>query len=245
MLKQIKYSMRENLNQRMFAIIGTIILNVVFGVIGQLYGSGWQITAVTFSSLSLTAMIIIFIIADAKSIGSLFSAPEGYNIQLAPIPGWKVLLGKIIPIVVFDLIGLAIGIIGVVIQSFFLTNIEINSYNSDLKMLWWYIPVVIVNYFLLITLIFFGCAASKSLFYSMKPRKLLGTAGFFIMLYILSLPEYLLTLASPFTRQGFFFMITVYTGFNAGMIGYLILCIAKSAALFFVTTYLYERKVNL
>lgn len=245
MLDQIKYSARQDLGQRVFALAAVIVMNAVFGILGaaNIYGGGGKITAVTLCSLALCGLFVVAVIADVQSLRGLFSAPAGYAVMLAPVPGRKILLGKIIPIVVMDLVSFAVGIAGVVMQAMILANAGYDSSRSDLSI--WMVLVICVGYLMLITAIFFGCALAKSVFFRSRLSGLLGFAGFAAALYVLSWLDISMAAFAPLTRFGPFFNITIYAGLNAATIAYIILGLAKSAVLFVSAAYLIDRRINL
>lgn len=253
MLCQIKYSSRQGLSLRLFTLGVAIALNIVFGILAaaNISSAGVRVTAVVLVSLSLCAVFITAIIADLQIIRGMFSAPTGYLAALTPAPGWKQLLGRIVPMAVLDLGSLAIAIGGVVLQSLLLAN------QTSLGMFYGVIDaeaigaiiyavlLVIIAYTMLITAIFFGCALSRSVFFRTRLKWVLAFIGVIAAFYLLSWLDLSLAMVAPVVRHGIFFEVAISSGLNAGTIGYLLLALIKTAVMFFAAAYLVDRRINL
>jgi hypothetical protein len=247
MLAQLKYSSRINLDQRVFTLIGTVIVNLAFYILGAagVLPMGWMVVGEVFSSISLTALVVVIIIADVQAVSSLFSPPGGYIDALTPVRGWKIILGRIIPMVILDLISLAIGIVGVVLQASLLTDMGsvegIGVRSEDM----FSVILVVIGYFMLLLLIVFACAFAKSVLFPLAGRGVLGAAAAIVVVYLFSWLDMILAPFAQISRFGMFFSVEFISGWNAGTIAYLILTLVKAAILLIVSSYLYERKVNL
>lgn len=247
MFNQLKYSTRQNLNQRIFGLAGVLIINLVFGVCGslRLYGDAWMIVGVVFASLALCGIFIVNIIADFEAIRGLFASPAGYNTALIPVPSWKILLGRLIPIVVLDLVSLAVGVVGIVVQTAILSRLTYDSGNWNLNGLGWYLTILVLGYLMVALALFFACALSQSLFFRLRFRGFLGLLATLAVLYGFNLLNLVLAPLGVVDRMWVFTSISLVADFNAGMVLYMVLSLAESAALFFATAYLMERKINI
>lgn len=246
MFVQCKYGVRQGLNQRMIGLGATVLLNIGFLLFGTVIGGGiLHTTGIVFSSLAMCALFIVNIIADVEIIRSIFTAPIGYNVLMTPVAGWKILLGRVLPMVLLDLASLAVATAGIVLQALQMAGDSSMDLGSDPASIGWFALILFVNYFALMMAILFGCALSKSVFFRTRARGFLGFLAVCATLYVMNLLDLALGVVAPVQRYHMLFAISIHTGFNAGMIGYLVLGIAKTAALFFATSYLIERKVNL
>lgn len=245
MLNQFKYSVRPYWNQRLIALAATVAINVLFGVCGAmgLYNAGGQITAVLFSSLSLCALFVVNIIADFECVRHLFSAPRGYHVFLTPVPRWKILLGRVLSIVVLDMLSLAIGILGVTTQSLILADTANLYGHTDFSAAGWLSVILLIHYALLVLALFFACTLSRSVFFPVRGRGFLALLATVIVLYLFSLVDLALIPFGAVYRFGAFITVSVYAG--PGMLAYIVLLLAKAFALFYVTSLMMERKINL
>lgn len=252
MLNQIKYSARNGLNQRLYALCFFVGVNVVCGILGgfNIYGNGWKTTAVVFSSIGLGALVIASIIADVQSVKSLYDAPDAYTTNLAPVKGWKILLGRIIPMLVFDIVSVLIGVAGILLQTSILSGWDIIfksdylSYGEIFSQIFWLALIIILAYLLIALLVFFFGALTKSVFYRLRFRWFFAAVATIAVFYVMSWFDLSLALVCPLERTRWFFSVWVTMGLNSGMIGYLLLGVVKCVLVFVPTAYLIERKLN-
>jgi hypothetical protein len=246
MFAQLKYSSRLFLNQRLFALCATILLNLGFFALGSagLLPYGWMVAGEVFSSLAMTGLFVVCIIADVQSISSLFSAPDGYAVALTPVPGWKVILGRVIPMVVFDLISYAVGITGIILQSMLLSDWGGGSYGIVGSETVLSILLGVIGYLTLLLLIIFCCAFAKSVLFHLKGRGILGFGAALVLVYAGNWLDMVLAPFANVSRVGAFVSIEIISG-SAGSVAYLCLTLIKAAALFIGASYLYERRKNL
>lgn len=247
MLKQFKYSVRQSLDQRLAVLAVVVLLNAAFGILGGLglYGEGWKITAVVFSSLALCAAFIACILADAEQAKGLFEAPRGYTVLLAPVPSWKILLARILPAAVMDLLLYAIAIAGVVLQSLILAGVSAtDDGNSDMGQVLFFLALFVLGYTMIMTFIYFVGALSKSVFYKVKLRGILAFLTGIAAMYILSFADLALAPFGHISRFGWLIQVNLVFGFNTGSVLYLAVVLLKIVVLFTGTAYLVERKIN-
>ncbi len=249
MLNEMKYAVHIHLNQRVIALGATVVLNLIFAICGITGASGTvgMIIGVTLCSLSLCALGIVNIIADVASIRSLFTAPAGYLCALTPQPRWKVLLGRVLVILIWDLVTLAIASLGIVLQASTLAGniIQLQSSTSDISTMLWTVVIFVLYYALILLAVFFAAAVAKGPFFRLPGSGFLGFLVFCAVLYVHSLLNIVLSPFAQMSRYGAFFSISITPGTNAGMIAFVILIVIELVALFCASVYLMERKVNL
>lgn len=251
MAKQYSISLKTRLYLRSTVFVLMILLNTIFAVCGLtgIYGSAGTIsmTAVTFSSLIFCTWLVVCVLADYEIIKSLFSAPKGYHTFLAPVAGWKILLGRLAAILTWDIPGFVIGVVGIVIQSFVFSKLPFSrlfeSGNPGWEII--FILIAVLQFILLLLTIFLMAAFAKSIFFSIKIRALLGALGGILVCYVMSWLDLILIPFSGFERKGISLIIQISSSDYLAAGIYLILTLLKAAVLFYITSYLLERKVNI
>ena len=196
--------------------------------------------------IAMILAVTFNIIADAASLRNVFTSPSGYLPMLAPVPGWRLLLSRVLPIVFFDSVCIILGYIGFLRLALGYTSLSLISglpssteWLTPLKTLW------ALEFIQIILLAFLSCALAKSIFFRFRQRIALGIISFFLIRYLLSLLDILLAPFAMHSGNGPMLVMHITTGFNAGMIAYVILGIFKITGLFFITSHLIERKINL
>jgi len=250
MLKQFKYVLRTELTARSGVLAVTVLVNLIFGVLGSnnVYGLGWKTAAVTFSSFCLVGVFIVSIICAVRSCKSLYSAPAGYINQLTPVPRQKMLTARIASIVLFDVIGYVLAISGVVWQaaivdnSRFLAGFTLEFIRVKYTLI--FILGLLIAYFFLISLLFLCYAIEKSLFCGIRLGVIPAGIVFVAAVYALSLTDFIMALFTAVTRKGIFFTIEIFPLNNVQMTVLYILYIVKCAAIIYATAKLTERRVN-
>lgn len=248
MLKLIKHAARISFPQRFTAFAAVVISNLFFLIWTAFDPTNFalHIVAVSVTGCALGALFIIQIISDVAIKRDLFKAPEGYMALLTPVPSWQILLSRTVAIVAADVIGLTIGIIGVTHLALKLGQVgpRVFSY-FNFELIAWSVVMFILTYLLIVQAVFFANAMKASVFYRLKSKGFFGLLSALAALYVLSFADFF---AAPFgfvASYGLVFNISLESGFNAGTIIYILISLCKSAALFFTTSYLIERKINL
>lgn len=248
MPRLIKHMIRISFAQRMTALVATVAINLFF-IIWNAFDPNnlaLNIVAVSLSGCSLAALFIVQVISDATINRSLFKSPVGYMTQLTPTPGWKLLLSQTIAIVIPDVIGLFVGITGVTYLSLKLGQVDSQVYRYfDVQTVVWGLIFFTLFYLLISLAICFARALRASVFYKLRFKGLLSLLSALAALYVLHFADLLVAPFGYLTSYGTLFSISVGYGFNAGTIAYMLVMLLKSAALFFVTSHLIERKINL
>ena len=248
MLNQLKYGFKLSANMRLITLAAIVCLNVFFAIMGEfnLWGQAGKITAVSIAGTALGGLLVVMIIGWTQSFKSVFSSPDGYITLLVPTSGMSILLGRMLPIILFDLVSWTLGIIGVVVQSFILVG-----YNpmQGSPVTWQAalagVLLAIIGYTFIMSVLFFFAALEVSFFQNTKLRKLLCFLVGVAIVYVLNLSDFILLTVAPFSRDFVFFFIELHYGLNTGMIILLSLLALKSVLLILATSYMIERKVNL
>jgi len=253
MKAQFKYATRAGMSPRLYAFAVILVMNLAF-IIPGLFGIlplAAQITAVSLSGTAIGVMAVINIIGDTSIIRHMFSAPGAVFYALTPAPRKKTLLASMITMFVMDIITMAVTIISVVMLSISLgsrfTGINVWEMTTTYGVLEAQnvllpLALIIATYLLVMTLILFCIAMRKSVFYSKPAGGLLTFLLVLGVLYIISVSPLLL---APFaTVSRFYLFFTVSVGF-LGMGLYALLLLIFSAVMFALTSYLYERKINI
>jgi len=250
MLKQFSYSLKTRIPLRLTAGILMIVLNIIFTVCGVtgIYGNAGKITAVTFSSLAFCAWLVVCVLADSEMIKSLFSAPKGYYVFLTPVSSRKILMGRLAAILVWDIPGFIIGVIGIIVQAFLLARIPLSTLINNNKIDSWEVLsifLMISQLALFFTTIFFMAALTKSIFFSKKARTLSGILGGLLAVYAMSWFDLILIPFASVQRHGILIQISIPSGDYLATGIFLVLTLLKTAVLFYITSYLMERKINI
>jgi len=249
---QFKYAFRQSLSQRLSGFAIMVLINLVFGIIGYfgLLPAGIVITGVVFSSLALTAIFVTNIIADAVSLRSVFGAPHGYLTALTPVKSHRILFARVVTIICEDVIALAVGIFGVLWQAFVLagligTGIDPGNYLLVLQECIQIIGLALFEYVFIVMLVIFGVVLKRSIFFGKRGGGWLALLGVASAAWLLFLLNFALIPFAPYENWWLFFSITLVPGFNAGTFVYALTALIRIAALFYASSELLERRINL
>jgi len=251
-LKQIYYSTKERLSIRLIALLVMLGINLLFLVltIGASPGSGVMITAVVFSSLAMSYLIIANMFVSFASVHEIFSAPKGYHTLLVPVPGWKIILGRVIPAAVMDTLMMAIGIFLVVWHSLRLSGMwplagQPDFFAQDILLdVSFGVVAALVGYALLLIIFCFFRVISKGLLYNAPLRIFLSILLTFVAIWVISSASNLLLL--PFGRVeiwGLLVNIVIYPSPLARVM-YVLVLLLQAAVFFLVSARLMERRLN-
>lgn len=249
MLKQIYYSTREQLSARLLALMVTLGVNLLFLVLtlGASPGSGVMITAVVFSSLALAYLIMVNMFVSFAGIHEVFSTPKGYHTLLAPVPSWKIILGRVVPAAVIDTLMMAVGIPLVVWQSLRLAGMtnDITQHVNIVQDILFGVIVVFVGYSFLLTAYCFFRTISKSLLHRAPLRNFLSVLATFVALWVVTSLTNLLLL--PFGRVeiwGPLVNINLYPSPIVRLM-YILVLLLQAAVFFLASARLMERRLNI
>lgn len=253
MKAQFKYALRQAMPLRATAFTIMAVMNIVFGFLGyfNIWGNGGKITAVTLSSVALCSIFVINIIADVDVNKSLFSAPEGYLNAMIPVKSWKILLARSVSVIFEDILALAAGIAGVVLQSLILSGlIGVGASHAIGK--WGVIGdvipgmiMILLGYAYIVMLITFGSAICNSWFFSIRGRNLFTVLAVFGAAWAFNLLNIVLMPFGYHENWKIFYNITLTSINSVGGVAYMLLTCLKITVLFIVSANLMERKVNL
>ncbi len=248
MLSLIRHFARIASARRWTALIAMLAVNVLFIVWTALVprSLALHIVGVSLSGVALCALFIFQILSDASIDRYLFKAPHGYSANLLPVRGWKLLLSRTVAIVAQDVVGLMLAIAGSTYLSLRLGGEGERVFRYfDAEAILTGALFFIAGYTLIVLAVAFARVLSASVFFKTKGRGVLSLLVTIAALYALSFLNFL---AAPFgylQSYGTTFLISVDYGMSAGTLAYLIALLAQCAVLFFVSSHIMERKINL
>ena len=251
MKAHFKYTLRAGMSGRLPAFAVIFAMNLVFIVLGSLglLPLAAHITAVSLSGTAIAVMGVFNIVGDVAIIRRMFSAPGAYIYALTPAPRYKTLLSSILAIVLLNVVTMCVSIASVGILALNLaglyTSIDFWAiFGTNIHVLYSLLPIALtlVWYLLFLMIIVFCIAVRKSLLHNKPAGGFLSVLLAFGVLYAVSLSAILLAPFGAVSRYKMFFTVTLgYTG----MAMYALLIFIEVAALFFLTSRLLERKVNI
>jgi hypothetical protein len=252
MKAQFKYAFKTGIHIRGIVFAVVFVMMATFIILGSL---GWMpvgahITAVSLGGMAIAAMIAANIGCDILVIRRMFAAPESYLYLLTPVPRWKMLFASAITMLVLDFITTAVVIIGEVWLSFNFTGIGgdlilsgLRQNPGDFLYLVWGIPLMIAGYLLIMMIILFAVTAKRSVFFKMPASGLLSFLAACACVYAVSLLQLILALFGTIQRYGLFIVVNINN--TAALPVWVLLTLLEAAGLFFVTSKLMERRMNI
>jgi hypothetical protein len=252
MKAQFKYAFMTGIHIRgiIFAVIFAMMaIFITLGSLGRLPVPA-HITAVSLGGVAIAVMFAANIICDVSVIRRMFAAPEAYLYLLTPVPRRKILLASVITMLAMDFITMAVAITGEVWLSFNFTGLEWNMIfsalkqnSSDLLFVIWGIPLLIAGYLLIMMIILFAVTAKRSIFFKMPASGLLAFLLACACFYAVSLLQLILIPFSSVQRYGLLIIVNVNN--SAALPVLVLLTLLEAAGLFFVTSKLMERRINI
>ncbi|MDR2571109.1 MAG: hypothetical protein LBD23_12600 [Oscillospiraceae bacterium] len=253
---QFKYAFMTGLQLRGIAFAVISVMNLVFIILGMLGALPFaaKITAVSLAGVAISVMMVINIICDVSIIRRMFTAPGAYLYALTPTHRWKTLFASTITMFAKDIVTITTSIIGVTWLSLILAGEfaddvtlrliweTILANSSDILFGLWFVALFIAGYLLIIMIITFCITARKSIFYQKRAGGLLTALLALATIYVVNIMALALAPFSDVVRWGF--MFTVYIS-RSGLIAYVFLTLTQAAALFYATSKLMERKMNI
>ena len=211
-----------------------------------------HVTAVSLGGVAIAIMLALNIIGDISIASRMYHSPDAYVNMLTPIPRWKILFTSVITMTGMDIITMATVIYQEVWLSLSLAGNQriisafvwaIRNNPSDMLIIIWGILLLIAGYLLVLMIIFFCVTAKKSIFYKIPASGLLTFLLACGLLYILSLPQAVFIPFGTIERFSIFFVINL-SGTAVIPIAFFILLL-EAAVLFYITSKLMERRINL
>jgi len=254
MKAQFKYAFRTGLYVRLiaFAVIFTInTVFIIFGSLGLLPFAA-KIVAVSLGGVAIAVMFAANIGSDVIIARRMFVSPEAYLHALTPDPKWKILLASVITMFVMDFVSMAVVITQEVWLSFIVAGLEqtwdifmwgIRQNQSEMIYAYWAIPLIMALYLLVLMIILFSVTAKKSFLFKMPASGLLTFLVACGCFYAVSLSQLILIPFGSVRRQGMFILIEL-TGTLFMPVVFLLL-LAEAAVLFYFTSKLMERRMNI
>ena len=252
MKAQFKYAFMAGGFARVFVSAVIFAMNLVFIVLGSLglLPVAALITAVSLGGVGIGVMAVVNVIGDIAIIHRLFAAPRAYLHALTPVPRWKTLLASVLSVVVSDIASMAVAISGVVWTSLILAGSYVGDAirntvlvgASDIMLGFWFSALAFAGYLLVLMVIIFCITINKSLFYQKRGGGMLTALVAVGLAYVINVSPIVLAPFGAVSRWGLHFTVSL-GGF--GLIMYVLLLLAQSAALFIFSSKLMERKLNI
>ena len=243
LFSQIYYGAKNRLHLRVIALLAVIAVNLL---LLPLTARGF-IMPVIVSSFLFIYISAANLFVSFSNLNRVFEPPNSYFTVLAPVPSWKILLGNIIPAALFDSIGFAVGIAGIIFNSLNLIGMtwqdnigyEIEHIGSFL-----YVAASgIAMYSLVLMAFVFWKTVSKSIFFRFPVRGLFGAAAVIAALFVVNWLNSLLIPFGTVNRFWVFFSISVYpSGLNMFLVT--MVTFLQAAVLLIASAYLMDRRIN-
>jgi hypothetical protein len=253
MKAQFKYALRAGLYMRCGAFAAVFLVNTLFIILGTmgLLPLGVHILSVTLGGLAVAAMLAANIGGDVAIARRMFSSPEAYLHALTPVPRWKILLASIVTMAVMDLVTMTFVIVS---QTWIVFNLlgddfknflwnTVSTYAPQYMHWLWGIPYILAGYFLILMIILFCVTSKMSIFYRLPGATLLSLLLACACFYANNILQLVLAPFGTVELFGIYIIITV-----SGKIGlpvFTFLTLAEAAALFYLTSKLMERRMNI
>jgi len=249
------YAFRAGASPRLIVFAVILVMNLAF-IIPGLFGvlpTAALITAVSLSGTAIGVMAIFNIIGDVSIGNTMFSSSSAPFYALTPAPRKNTLLSSVIAMFVMDFITMVLSIAPVVFLSINLGNhfLDYNIWESlrtgygfsvGLQNILVPLALFIAFYLFFLMLIMFCRTVRKSVLNN-KPAG--GFLAFLLAVGIFYLSTVSALLLAPFgTVTRFYVFFTVNVGF-LGMGLYALLHLIFAAVMFYLTSRLMERKMNI
>ena len=107
----VYYAVRERLEARAVAAGSMLLVGLFFLLLTALTPSpAAQITAISLTGVMIAVVFCTNMYVSLAGIANIYRAPQGYWLQLLPVPSWKLLFSKIVPAAIIDTITLGASI---------------------------------------------------------------------------------------------------------------------------------------
>jgi hypothetical protein len=252
MKAQFKYAFLAGIYARTYVFAVIFTMNLVFITLGSagLLPFAAHITAVSLGGVAIAVMMAFNIAGDVAIARRMFSVPEAYLHALTPAPRWKILLASIVAMMTLDFITMAVVITGEVWLSLTFAgvwNTVIDFIRGGMDFPYFlyglqFILLLIAGYLLTMTFILFCVTAKKSIFYKSRYPFLMTLLLACGCIYVLSL---LLLILAPFGSVGRFGIFIIISLSDTALPFYILLTLLKAAGLFYLTSKLMERRMNI
>jgi len=232
---------------RVIMLAVAVVGNLLFMLLSAANPSSWQaMLSITFASLSFLGLWIGNMCITGSALKAITKEPQSYLITLAPVPSWKVLLGNILPSVLFDSIAFFVGLVFIVVHTF-AVYVSDGGVTSSLNMqvesgAIYGIVLLVLLYTFLIVIGVFWSAVTRTVLVRVPFCKLVGVLVTTVAVAATSWINIVMLPFGDLYNFGPFFTITI-SNIAAWQFGLsAILFMAQSAILLFVAAYLLDRR---
>ena len=246
---QIYYSTKSRLTMRLTALAVVVLGNLIFFIVPG--NTVFATLAIVFASFGFMGLCAINLFVSFSNLDGIFKAPRSYLTALAPVSSWKLMLGNIIPAVLFDTVGFLIGITGIFLQTtglvFYFGDMA-GTMGSPIQSYQYFIFAIISGlafYGLLLTGFLFWRAVSRSILYRYPLRNLLG---FVITIAAMTVVSWFNILLIPFGELvgcGPFFSISICHYAGGHMAVMVLSILLQAAALLLAASHIMNRRINI
>jgi hypothetical protein len=272
---QFKHAVLIQKNARLSALSALTAVNVFFILLGLMDTDGTMSeTGFAISGMALTGLMVMAAMAAYVSYENTFKTPNCYLTLLTPVKRWKILLAKITANFMFDVMGVALGLAGLLTQDYIFVrnqnaaNAAVHGHMVEMDF-FSNIPVAetlciillgIVGYFTIASLIFFGGAMGNSIFAKYRYSTVLSGAATIVFVWLMCLIDFALmfpVFGANWMALGDYsgfawvvierlpiFHVEIPLSANPAMIFYLVTLAIRGIILFTGASYLLERRVN-
>jgi len=251
LFNQMYYSARHHFALRIITLFIVVLVNVSFIALSSNTDNvmGWQATlGIIFASFAFLGMFVVSIYATSSTFKKLFKEPQCYFTMLTPTPSWKIILGNLIPSVIFDIFSITISLVGVVFMSLSIADgfaaggtseLQITTYWNDIIFV---IIAALAFYTLIIVANVLYNAIVKTIFHRVPLRKLFATIVTIVVLCALSWVSIVLLPLGELYRFGPFFAIELIQPAVWHMAAMVLLILAQAAVILYAAAYLMDRR---
>jgi hypothetical protein len=252
MKAQFKYAFLQNLDQRAYALGATVLISAVFSVLSVtgLANEAVMTLGVVLESLALCGVFAVCIIADVQGMGGIFGSPQGYLNILTPVPGWKLLLPRLVTYVLEDLFSLAVAIASLVFQvmvfdSEFGDVFHFRLTWDDIRSIALFGGMALLGYAYILMLAVFGASLKSGPFSNRRFGSLLALLCMGAAAWALNLFNFVLMPFGMVDMWNSVFTISLDIRSPLHIAMYDLVSLIKVAALFVTSSLLIERRINL
>ena len=244
MYKQLYYGTKNGFNLRVITLLIVIAINLILFISANPSLNVSIAIVMTVSSFSFIGLVFVNLIVTFSNLHKIFSPPDSYFTLLAPVSSYKILLGNIIPSVLFDSIGFVVGVGWMLLHAVRFSGWDTTGEFTGLGYLWFAVAIILIGYAILLVAFTFLKTISRSVFYRFPLRRLFSLAATFAAMLALSWLNLLLVPFGIVERFGIFIAISLQTSHLDAFLVFLVMLL-QAAILFFATAYLMDRRMNI
>lgn len=249
MFNQIYYGARHRFLLRIVTLGIVLAGNITFILLAATTNNimDWQaILGIVFASFAFIGVVGVSVYATSSTFKRLFKEPQGYLTALTPTPAWKIILGNLIPSVIFDIISFVVGLSGIIVLSVGAAHGFTGEDTVNITTHWnnivFAIAAALALYSLVIVAYVLYNAIIKTVFRRIPLRKLLAAIVTIAIVNILSWVNIVMLPFGELHRHGPFFAIEIIQPAIWHLAAMVLLILAQAAIIFCAAAYLLNRR---